>query len=290
MSILVTGSTGTIGMDVIRLLGHRGGTDVNALVHSADKAASVAALGAEPVPGRFEDRPSLDAALTGIATVVLITPACPQAEEQAANVIAAAVAAGTQRIVRISAIKADPEGPTNSTRAHGRTEAEIARSGLRHVVLRPNLFMQNMFMAADQISQQGQFSFAMGDGRMGMIDTRDIAACAVECALSERWDGQALELTGPEALSYFEVAETLGRLLEKPVTYAPMAPDDIHAAILAAGWGDWMAALARDYGQAYATGWGAFTTDNVRAITGDTPRSFRDFAREAFLPALQTQA
>lgn len=218
------------------------------------------------------------AAMADVETVVLITPANPAAETQASNVIRAASAADVQRIVRVSAIKADPDGPTNNTRAHGNTEAELIDSGMGYVMLRPNLFMQNLFMAADQISQQGQFSFAMGDGRMGMIDTRDIAACAVACTLSDQWDGEAYELTGPETLSYFDVADILKELRGKPAAYQPISPEAIYEMIKSAGWGDWMAALARDYGQAYASGWGDFTTDNVEKITRTPPRSFRAFA------------
>ncbi|WP_170328903.1 SDR family oxidoreductase [Ruegeria arenilitoris] len=287
MSILVTGATGTIGTDVLRLFDQERRMEVKALIRNAEKAALVSDHGAEPVIGAFEDRQSLDSALQGVATVVLLTPAGPQAEEQASNVIEAAIAAGAQKIVRISAIKADPDGPTNNTRAHGSTEAEIAQSGLRHVFLRPNLFMQNMFIAADQIRQKAQFSFATGYGKMGMIDARDIAACAVECALSD-FDGQTLELTGPEVISYFDVAGVMSTLLGKPISYAPVPPEDMYAAIEGAGWGQWMAALAQDYGQAYASGWGAFTSSNVQKITGKAPRSFRDFASEVFLPTLKT--
>ncbi|WP_299664551.1 SDR family oxidoreductase [uncultured Ruegeria sp.] len=288
MSILVTGATGTIGTETLRLLNQKGVKGIRALVRSAEKARSVAAYDVEPAMGSFEDQQSLELALSGVETVVLITPAGPEAEEHASNVINAAKRSVAQRLIRISAIKADPDGPTNNTCAHGRTEAEITNSGLCHVILRPNLFMQNMFMAADQIGHEGQFSFAMGDGKMGMIDTRDIAACAAECALSDQWDGQIFELTGPEAISYSDAAANLSALMGKPVAYAPVTPDDMHAIIEEAGWGEWMAALARDYGKAYASGWGEFTTKHVREITGRLPRTFRDFAKEVFLPVLQT--
>ncbi len=286
MTFLVTGATGTIGSEILRLFAERGVSDIRALVHDQNKVGQVEAQGAEPAVGSFEDEAALTAAMTDVETVILITPANPAAESQAANVIEAARTAGTQRIVRVSAIKADPEGPTNNTRAHGNTETELIDSGMGYVMLRPNLFMQNLFMAADQIRQQGQFSFAMGDGRMGMIDTRDIAACAVACTLSDQWDGESYELTGPETLSYFDVADVLKELLGKPTAYQPTSPEAIYEMIKSAGWGDWMAALARDYGQAYASGWGGFTTDNVEKIAGTPPRSLRAFATEVFLPTL----
>jgi uncharacterized protein YbjT (DUF2867 family) len=126
----------------------------------------------------------------------------------------------------------------------------------------------------------------MGAGRMGMIDTRDIAACAVACTLSDQWDGKVFELTGSDTLSYFDVADILKELRGMPTAYQPISPEAIYEMIKDAGWGDWMAALARDYGRAYASGWGDFTTDNVEKITGTPPRSFRTFATEVFLPAL----
>jgi uncharacterized protein YbjT (DUF2867 family) len=286
MTFLVTGATGTIGSEILRLFAEQGVSDIRALVHDPNKVGQVEAQGAEPVVGSFEDEAALAAAMADVETVVLITPANPAAEAQASNVIKAARAADVQRIVRVSAIKADPDGPTNNTRAHGNTEAELIDSGMGYVMLRPNLFMQNLFMAADQISQQGRFSFAMGAGRMGMIDTRDIAACAVACTLSDQWDGKVFELTGSETLSYSDVADILKDLRGMPTAYQPISPEAIYAMIIGAGWGDWMAALARDYGQAYASGWGDFTTVNVEKITGTPPRSFRAFATEVFLPAL----
>ncbi len=286
MTFLVTGATGTIGSEILRLFAERGVPDIRALVHHPNKVGQVEAQGAVPVVGSFEDKAALAAATEDIETVILITPATPSAEAQASNVIHSARAAGVQRIVRVSAIKADPDGPTNNTRAHGKTEAELIKSGMGYVMLRPNLFMQNLFMAADQIGQQGQFSFAMGDGRMGMIDTHDIAACAVACTLSDQWDGEVFELTGPETVSYFDVADLLSELSGGQLAYQPVSPEDIYAMIEGAGWGDWMAALARDYGQAYASGWGDFTTNNVEKITGSPPRSIRAFATEVFLPEL----
>ncbi|MFS4580079.1 SDR family oxidoreductase [Phaeobacter sp. C3_T13_0] len=286
MTFLVTGATGTIGSEVLRLFAERGVSDIRALVHNSDKVGQVEAKGMSAVVGAFEDEIAVATAMADVETVILITPADPSAEIHASNVKKAARAAGVQRIVRVSAIKADPNGPTNNTRAHGKTEAELIESGMGYVMLRPNLFMQNLFMAADQISQQGQFSFAMGNGRMGMIDTRDIAACAVACTVSDQWDGETYELTGPATISYFDVADVLSELRGKPTAYQPVSPENIYAMIEGAGWGEWMAALARDYGQAYASGWGDFTTDNVKKITGTSPRSIRAFASEVFLPAL----
>lgn len=286
MRILVTGATGTIGSETLQILTEKQTQQIRALVRDTDKAQQIVALGVEPAIATFEDSASLESVMADVDTIILITPAGPTAVDQASNVIRAAKASNVRKIIRISAIKAASDGPTNNTRAHGNTEAEIIQSGLQYVFLRPNLFMQNLLMTADQIEQQGQFSFATGTGRMGMVDTRDIAACAAACALSSQWDGRTFELTGPQSISYFDVAKILSNHTNKPIEYLPMSPEDMFAMIAGAGWGDWMAALARDYGYAYTANWGDFTTDAVQQITGTPSRSINSFIEDVFLPNL----
>lgn len=290
MTILVTGATGTIGSEILTLLATERKAPVRALVHTAAKMADVRARGAEPHLGAFEDPASLGAAMRGADTLILITSANPHAAEQASNAVDAAVEAGVRKIVRISAIKANPNGPTDNTRQHGMTEAQIASSGLAHVILRPSFFMQNLFLAVQSIAEEGELRFGMGDGRIGMIDTRDIAACAARCALSDTWDGRSLELTGPEAIGFHAIAETLTALIGRSISYAPVLPESVHDAIRDAGWGDWLAGITRDYARAYAKGWGDFVTGNVHEICGRPPRSFEVFASEVFLPAIGSAA
>ncbi len=124
------------GMEVLRLFGQRGGTAVKALLHDPDKAASVTALGIQPVVGAFEDHKTLTTALDGIETVVLISAANPFAEVQASNVIATAKMTGAENIVRVSAVTADPVGRTINTRTHGMILSGISKSGLNSVFWR----------------------------------------------------------------------------------------------------------------------------------------------------------
>lgn len=285
MTILVTGASGTIGSDVIAILARTRGQAVYGLVRNKDKADAVTRAGATPLIGNFEDRDSLDTAMQGVGTVVLITAANTNAADQAAAVLASASAQGVKRIVRISALKAAVDGPTDNTRLHGRTERDLAGSGLAHVIIRPNLFMQNMLLASQSISEEDRFFFGMGDGRMGMIDTRDVAQCAAACALSSAHDGKTIQLTGPKAISFGEVADILTDILDRRIAYIPVTPDNVYQTIAQSGWGEWLAGTMRDYATAYRQGLGDFTTDGVRQITGTQPVSFEQFAREVLVPA-----
>lgn len=287
MTVLVTGATGTIGSDLVRLLS-AAGHNVRAFARSIDGSPIADLPGIEPYAGDFSDADRLRGALEGVDVLVLITPSAPEAADQASLCLAASQKAGVRKVVRLSAIKADPAGPTENTRLHARTEDEIRASGLDHVFLRPNFFMQNLFMVTEAVRVTDTFSFANGDGRSGLIDTRDIALCLHHCVESDRWNGEAFELTGPESISLLEVARRLSALLGRSVRYEPVMPGAAHNFALGAGWGEWLATLLRDYGAAYSAGWGDFVTGHVRDLTGQSPRSFETFASELLVPALKS--
>jgi uncharacterized protein YbjT (DUF2867 family) len=103
--------------------------------------------------------------------------------------------------------------------------------------------------------------------------------------LSEEHDGETHELTGPRAVSYAEVAESLARALGRPVRYVPVGPEALAELARRSGADDWTATLVRDYAAAYASGWGNFTTPGVERLTGHPPRGVDEFVREVFVPA-----
>lgn len=281
-TIVVTGATGTIGRRAVELLAAQK-APVTALVHSADKAAPLEQLGARTAVGDFNDRASLERAFAGADTVVLITPPGPHAYEQTITALEAAKTARVRKIVRVSALKAGVDGPTDNTRQHGRTEAAIKASGLTYVILRPHLFFQNLFGSLPTILGEGKVYFGVGDGKMGLIDTRDASDAVVAAATRSDFDGETIELTGPASITYHDVAAALSRALGREITYVPVPPAAAGEAIR--GWGDWAATVITDYCTAYSKNWGDFTTGEVQRLTGHAPRSADDFAREVLAPA-----
>ena len=284
-NIIVTGATGTIGRRVVEGLIDRGASPALLTRNPASAPG-----GAEVLPGSFEDADSLGRAFAGKDTVVLITPANARADEQAARAIDAAEAAGVRKLVRISALKADPDGPTDNTRQHGRTEAKLAATKLTTVILRPHFFMQNLFMALPTILAQGKIFFGVGDGKLGLVDTRDVSDAAVVAATTDTFDGGTFELTGPASVDYHAVAAAVGRALGREVGYVPVPPEAVAETVRSFGADDWTAGILRDYCAAYARGFGDFVTENVQRITGHAPRSIDDFAREVLAPASRSAA
>jgi uncharacterized protein YbjT (DUF2867 family) len=286
--VLVTGATGRIGSRLVPRLAAHNGVAPRAFVRNAEKAAPLAAIGAELALGSLEDPQALRAAMNGIDTLVLITGANPNAADQASAALAAAKRAGVRKIVRISVFKAAPDGPTDVTRQHGRTDPEIQSSGLTYIILRPPFFMQNLFFtAAHTIAGEGKLYFGTGDGKLGMIDVRDIVDCAMQSVVSDAYDNQVFTLTGPESISFHEIASRLTNILGRLVQYVPMPPEAVEQSVRAMGLGDWYARVMRDLCRAYSENWGDITTDTVARLTGHSPRSFDVFAREIFVPTLE---
>jgi uncharacterized protein YbjT (DUF2867 family) len=119
-----------------------------------------------------------------------------------------------------------------------------------------------------------------------MIDLRDIVDCAVQSVVSDAYDNQTFTLTGPEAISFHDIAERLTNILGRPIQYGAVPPEAVEQSIRAMGMGDWYAQVMRDLCKAYRENWGDVTTGDVARIAGHAPRSFDAFTREVFAPAL----
>ena len=158
------------------------------------------------------------------------------------------------------------------------------------VILRPHFFMQNLFMALPTILAQGKIFFGVGDGKLGLVDTRDVSDAAVVAATTDTFDGGTFELTGPASVDYHAVAAAVGRALGREVGYVPVPPEAVAETVRSFGADDWTAGILRDYCAAYARGFGDFVTENVQRITGHAPRSIDDFAREVLAPASRSAA
>jgi uncharacterized protein YbjT (DUF2867 family) len=285
--VLVTGATGKIGSRLVPRLAAYHDIAVRAFVRGAEKAAPLLASGAELVLGHLEDPRSVRIAVEAIDTVVLITPATPYAAGQASSVLTAARAAGVRKIVRVSVFKAALDGPAAITRLHGSTDLEIQDSGLTYTILRPPFFMQNLLlMTADSIAREGRLHFGAGDGKLGMIDLRDIADCVERCVVSEAYDNQVFTLTGPESIGFHDIASRLGEILARAVQYIPVPPEAFARSIRAMGMGEWYAQVMGDLCRAYGENWGNLITNSVAGITGRAPRSFDVFAREVMVPMI----
>ncbi|MEI7868241.1 MAG: NmrA family NAD(P)-binding protein [Candidatus Methylumidiphilus sp.] len=147
-------------------------------------------------------------------------------------------------------------------------------------ILKPHFFMQNLMMAAQSVAQQGAMYFALADGKMGLIDSRDISDFAAHVLTSEGHEGKTYTLTGPVSLSMHQIAAMIGEAIGNPVAYVPVSVDDARQSMAQMGLDDWMVNLMCDYFAAYSANWGDLVTDDFQRVMGKAPRSIEQFARD----------
>ena len=216
--ILVTGATGNVGSETVRLLSARG-EPVRALVRSRDPARRCRGRDRHRRL-RLTELAAVEA-LHGVDTVVLVSPAVP-AQEIA--VIDAAVDAGVGHVVKISS-KASDDSPVERRRGQARIDAHLLASGVGHTLLRPNGYQQNLLALAPSVRATQGFVMSAGDGQVGMTDARDVAAVAVEVAVAPvAHAGKTYWPTGPELITYGDIAATLTELLRAPGRVPPRHP------------------------------------------------------------------
>lgn len=278
--ILVTGATGNIGSLLVPQLLEAPDVSARALTRDPEKAKQLFGHGAQIVKGTFNNAKDLDTAMQNVDTVVLIAPPGPDCVAQNQSVIDSATRNGVRKIVRISAIKAAEDGRTENTRLHGKCDRLLQESGLTYVILRPNYFMQNIFMSLDAINAADKFSAGMGDGKFAMIDTRDVAGAAAAAALDDRFDYEGFEISGPASISFHDVANAISVAAGRRITYVAVSPDEVRATLLGYGFDEWTANMLREYSAAFGDGWGDLVTNNVELLTGRAPRDIRQFVAE----------
>jgi uncharacterized protein YbjT (DUF2867 family) len=276
--ILVTGATGIAGSQVVRaLLEQR--HDVRAFVRDRDRARGLLGDSVELVQGDFADPHSLHAALDGVRDVFLSGADDPRRVEWETAAIDAAVEAGVRRIVKLSSIVAEPGAAVAFWDWHGRIEEHLRKSQVAAVVLRASFFMSNLLAASQQVALEGRLYAPAGEARIAMIDPRDVGAVAAAVLGTTGHDGRTYVVTGPQAITYADVAAALSAATARDVEFIDVPSEDATLGMIQAGLPVF---VAEQVGAIFAQarqGVAEHVTPTVESLTGRAPHDFASFAR-----------
>jgi uncharacterized protein YbjT (DUF2867 family) len=271
--ILVLGSTGNVGQHLVPSL-LAAGENVVAASRQAKSEPTSSHL--QTVRLDLHDPSTFAPALENVDRVFIVAPAGYLASNLLLGPFLDVALSAPRRFVLQTAegVQYNDEAPLRQL------ELRLEASGRPYVFLRPNWFMDNFHTFwRGPIEASGVIPVPAGDSRSAFIDALDIADAASAALRSERFDGQAFSLTGPQALSYAEAAAILSRELGRSISYQHVEDGVFTQSMIEAG-------LPADYSGFLALlfsfvrqGAASQVTDAVQQLTGHAPRTLEAYAQ-----------
>jgi len=280
-TILITGATGTVGTETIKMLSEEE-VRIRVGVHAITKGDRFRYLpNVEIVHLDFHNAESMKVALTGVDRVMLITPFTQDQVALGKSFIQAAKEADVQHIVRLSASGADAEPGIQLGREHREVEIYLQESRIPYTILRPTSFMQNFATsAAESIRNSNSIYMPVGQGKVSYVDARDIAAVASVVLTQPGHEDKTYEITGPEAITLNDVAHAFTIATNRVIVYIDVPESAAIATMQQQHVPDWQVnALMELYGL-YKADYAVHVTDTIEKVTGRKPRTIIDFAQD----------
>jgi uncharacterized protein YbjT (DUF2867 family) len=272
--ILVAGGTGTLGTALVDLLAAHG-DPVRVLTRDGRRTALPHRTGVDVVTGDIRDPASVVAAVAGVTSVVSAIHGFtggrrsgPAAIDRDGNrsLIRAAVDAGVDHLVLVSVNGAAVDHPMSLHRMKYAAEQALIGSGLRWTIIRPVPFLETWLeLIGAQIPDRGRaLVFGRGDNPINFVSVHDVAAAVHEAIHDRASSGRLLDVTGPENLTFNEIARRLIAATDRPgrTAHVPRAALRL------------MATLAKPVAPAFARqARAAVVMDTIDMTTNDPARS-----------------
>ena len=244
--ILVTGSTGTVGGEVIKqLLSATRKSNIKAAGRSIENVKQVINSDrVEAVQIDYNKPETIKSALIGVDRIFLLTHWQSDLVEVESDLIREIKnAENIKHIVKSSVIRADADPGITGSRLHRQVEKIIEGSGIPYTFLCMNFFMQSFIdFIPQKIKEQDTFYLPAGDGKVSFVDVRDIAAVAVQALTNNndgRYNGKAYNITGPEAISFGQAARILSGNVDRKISYVSISEEDARKGMKDTGLDEW---------------------------------------------------
>ena len=285
MKVLVTGSTGTVGSEVLKELRKRDAA-IRILVRKQDESKPSpqrAPEGAEVMVGDLLDPVSVEKALDGVDKLYLLNAVVPDELTQGLIAYGLAKKLKIKHIVYHSVFKAEEFKDVPHFAAKLAVESALREFDLPFTIIRPNYFYQNDASLKDPLTKSGVYPMPLGPQGISAVDVRDIAEAAAIALTTDGHQGKTYNLVGPEVLSGPRVAAIWSGLLGKEIRYAGDDMDAFEQQMRQRA-PSWSAFDLRMMFQGYLERGFVADQGDVESLTkllGHAPRRYEDFARES---------
>lgn len=266
--ILVTASTGNIGLPLSKAL-HRKGIHFTAATRDAEKAKKEFGFDTDTVHLDFKDPSGFSQALEGKELLFLCGPsATPGAQELLKPLVEEARAGGVRHVVFVASYPGLME--------------MIEKSEMNHTFLKANFFMQNFEMyQTEDIRNRNQIFLPTGSGKAPFIHTRDIGESAAAVMENpEAYEGETIYLTGPESMDHYNAADIFSEVLGRKITYKDPDDDEYRKEMKERGFSEeYIEAMIAVFGK-IKKGQVATFSDGVEDVTGSKPATLKEYVEE----------
>lgn len=275
-SILVIGATGTVGHSVVQQLA----AENQPVRAGTRRPEAYEAPSAHVHAAQFEytDASTYAPALDGVARVFMLAPPDMQVYGHLVPFLDAVAEASVEQVVLMTAMgveHAPPEVPLRQAELHLQ-DLDVAAT-----IVRPGWFMQNFLTYwRGMIESDGTMRLPAGEAATSFVDTRDIASVSVAALTEAGHAGHAYTVTGPEALSYHEAADVLSEVWNRDIRYEPVSDETALDLFTSAGLDADYAEMLVGLFQGVRAGQAAAVSPDVEQVTGQPPRSLRQFASD----------
>jgi uncharacterized protein YbjT (DUF2867 family) len=287
--ILVTGATGRVGYRLLEALADAR-ADAVAMVRVEAKALDLPGRG-ENLVATFDDPPPAEQ-LQAFDRVFLLSPSSEAQAELEIVFIDALLAAGHRpHVVKMAADGfVDPGCDVRFMRSHREIARHLDATGLPVSYLAPAPYMEILLPAAPAIQREATLYAPAGHGRVGFVAAADVADAAARLLTGpvpqDDDEPAVFTLTGPDSLSYAQVAARISTVFARQVRYADLPEERAREELLGSGMAPWEAeGMLELFAWIRAGGAGQLTPD-VREVTRHAPRGLDDWldgARATFL-------
>ena len=282
MSVVITGATGHLGRLVVESLLERGfpAGQIVATGRRTEKIADLADRGVVVRRADYTDSGSLKEAFQGADKVLLVSSSeVGQRYAQHVNAVDAARAAGVGLFAYTSITRADTSGMALAAE-HNSTEEYIRDSGVAHVLLRNNWYLENYTDQLSVVLEHQALLGSAGEGRVSAASRADLAAAAATVLATDGHQGQVYELAG-EAFTLPEAAAVISEVSGRQVAYVDLPAEKYAELLVGAGVPQPFAEVLADSDLGIARGDLDEPSDDLSRLIGRPATSLRDAVTSA---------
>lgn len=285
-TILVTGAGGNLGNLAINwLLNHYDGPII-AATRDPEKISKLDIHSVHIRQADFDQPETLPDAFAGAQRLLLVSTDSLETPglrlKQQKDAVQAAVKAGIKHIVYTSFMNPEPGTANLTAMDHFATEEVIKGSGLSYTILRNNLYTELLLQPLTNTIATGQYVSAIGEGKISYVSRKDCAFTAAAALASSNTDKRTINVTGPEAISGYDIAQILSEISKKSITYVPVNTSQLVGIYGSFSMSNEVAQALASFYTAAAKGEYAQLSSTVQELTGHSPTSVKQFFEENF--------